>query len=310
MELSSTISFSGSSDIKTPPSNALYQIESSVNIPLSHYNKMATMYYNIAYKLCQSNGTTTNHLMKYIDAECQTESTSNSVSIETVIDNELIISTPIESIIADETIEIVAKLPTVTVQLQNTESANEITKTVSLSSSVNNSQRGERSSTKKKAYGKMTDFNCFVKLDRLSIDYIRSICYPLGDLPKISYKNSMEKQKNTPPPPLPLSSSFSSPACNKSPVPNSHTSASNLHISTKEKINQNDKPLTLSSTISYAAKPSLKRKNSGNRDKEKLSKSKLNDNKEILQAIARSFETLSEDDSTFNSIKNPDDLRS
>ncbi|CAF5102826.1 unnamed protein product, partial [Rotaria magnacalcarata] len=252
-------------------------------------------------------------ILEYKDAECQTESTSNSVSIETVVDNELIVSTPIESIIGDEIIEIVAELPAVTVQLQNTESANEITKTVNLSSSVNNSQLGERSSTKKKTYGKMTDFNCYVKLDRLSIDYIRSICYPLGDLPKISYKNYMEKQKNTPPPPppqLPLSSSFSSPASNKSPVPNSHTPASNLRISTKEKINQNDKPLTLSSTISYAAKPSLKRKNSGNRDNEKLSKSKLNDNKEILQAIARSFETLSEGDSTFNSIKNPDDLRS
>ncbi|CAF2121812.1 unnamed protein product [Rotaria magnacalcarata] len=150
MELSSTISFTRSSDIKAPPSNALYQIEGSVNISLSHYNKMATVYYNIAYKLCQSNGTTTNHLMKYKDAECQTESTSNSVSIETVVDNELIVSTPIESIIGDEIIEIVAELPAVTVQLQNTESANEITKTVNLSSSVNNSQLGERDHQQKR----------------------------------------------------------------------------------------------------------------------------------------------------------------
>ena len=67
MELSSTISLTEADRTKNHHLNSLYQIESSVNIPLSHYNKIAAVYYSITYKTYESNGTTTDHLMSMLE---------------------------------------------------------------------------------------------------------------------------------------------------------------------------------------------------------------------------------------------------
>lgn len=62
-ELKSRIYYTETAGTQTDHAGLYQQIEPSITMPISHYNKLASGYYHNAYKSTHSHGSTTGHSM-------------------------------------------------------------------------------------------------------------------------------------------------------------------------------------------------------------------------------------------------------
>ncbi|CAF1421936.1 unnamed protein product [Rotaria sordida] len=169
------------------------------------------------------------------------------------------------------------------------------------------SSTSSKSSATTKSYGNGTNFNCFIKIRRLSIADIRKACYPLGELPKIPFKTYMEKQKER------EKIEQSTKNNSRSPILTSHLADGGRRKSTIEEVT-NTKSLspgsaTSSLSSSNSSKTLSKRKRSPDYSNEKAVNETNNGRREMMMALARTFETLVDTDSTLDSMESQDDLR-
>ncbi|CAF3803711.1 unnamed protein product [Rotaria magnacalcarata] len=293
-ELKSKMWFDETDGTQTDELHGLSSFEGSVIIPFSQYAKLSKAYYDNAHRYFQSHGTSTGHGATYTDSECQTDPTSIIVTETTVVNDDLIDITPVNTKATDENIQ--KSLPDKSsgqVESMNDKSAKESPETGASSSAIVSKPPAANI-----PYGNERSFNCYVDLKRLSNDDIRSSCYPLEQLPKIPFKTYMEKKAITE-----KNQSTTSNAKVKHPILTAHLTDCSRSVATKEQTYK-----TGSLSPSGSSKHPLKHSAPHDRKHDQGAKKPKGDGQKMFQVLASTFDSLAKGHPTDGSVEGQDDL--
>jgi hypothetical protein len=155
--------------------------------------------------------------------------------------------------------------------------------------------------TKKGSYGKQLNFNCYVKLKRLSLNNLSSMQYALGQIRKIPFKEYMDEQHTS------KKHQQSASVTQKRPILTSYL-VDKQPVSLDHSVNNNNAKVISSSSSRSSTNSSVKRKSNNEHGREKPKQISINKSRTLFHDMARDIESLGDLDPAADSISDQDDL--